>query len=209
MNVALSSRGYKRADQGTYRAFQAAAGLVADGYPGRGTMGKLAAVIATVPGISLAPVQVYPWHNLPGTSGYDGVNAPTWQEWTGQALPTTPPPPPPPVVPPPPFTNASAPSDPATTTAVAMNSALLDHGYNRADQPLYRAFQAAVGLTADGYPGRGTMGKLAAVLGTASVPMAPVQVFPWHTRPGTSGYDGTNAPAWAQWTAPIGAGVAA
>jgi peptidoglycan hydrolase-like protein with peptidoglycan-binding domain len=81
-----------------------------------------------------------------------------------------------------------------------MNAALGAHGYKQADQPLYKAFQAAARLTADGYPGTGTMTALASVLQGMGVPMAPVRVYPWHSKPGMTGYDGVNAPTVAEWT---------
>lgn len=219
MNVALQSRGYKQADQGIYRSFQSAAGLGPDGFPGLGTMGKLAQVIATIPGVAMTTVRRYPWHTMPGITGYDGVNAPTWQEWTGQAppmpAPVIPVPVPAPVAPVVPLPIPGMPAvvpaalDPTTATAIAMNQALSMHGYNIADQPLYKAFQASQGMTPDGFPGLGTMGKLQQVLAGAGVPFAGVPLYPWHSRPGMSGYDGVNAPTWAQWTAPVVPGVAA
>ena len=83
MNAALGTRGYKKSDMGLYRAFQSAAGLGADGYPGTGTMNALASALTSIPGgIGLAPVKVYPWSSK---GGYDGINAPTNAEWSGSA----------------------------------------------------------------------------------------------------------------------------
>lgn len=215
MADALTAHGYKQADQGLYRAFQAAAGLSADGFPGTGTMGKLTAVLATV-GRPPPPVPVYPWHSMPGTSGYDGHNAPTWLEWTGQA-PAPAPVAPIPVVPipavvPQPAIPASAPQPTPTTpvqmAADTMAHALAAHGYRQVDQPLYKAFQSAAGLSPDGFPGLGTMGHLQTVLASYGQGMPPVPLYPWHAMPGTSGYDGHNAPTWAQWTS-TGAGAPA
>ena len=80
-----------------------------------------------------------------------------------------------------------------------MNSALIAHGYKRTDMPLYAAFQRAAGLSADGFPGTRTMNALQGVLSGIGVPMAPVKIYPWHSMPGTSGYDGVNAPTLAEW----------
>ena len=208
MNVALGTHGYKLADQALYRAFQKAVGITADGFPGTGTMGKLSATLATL-GLSLAPVKVYPWKSMPGTSGYNGVNAPTWQEWTGQAAPVPGPTPIAPVPPSPgPLPAPPIPSPPNVTpnvstvlqqTAVAMRNALDMNGYRKSDQPIYKAFQKAAGTTQDGYPGTGTMGKLKAALDSIPQPMPNVAIYPWHSKPGTTGYDGVNAPSWAQW----------
>jgi len=81
MNAALAGHGYKLTDQGLYKAFQSAAGLTADGFPGEGTMAVLKSSLGTM-GTSLAPVKVYPWKS---GGAYDGVNAPTLAEWQGGA----------------------------------------------------------------------------------------------------------------------------
>jgi hypothetical protein len=95
--------------------------------------------------------------------------------------------------------------------ALAMRNALVAHGYKKADQALYVAFQSAAGLSpADGFPGAGgTMPKLDQVLATfgSSLP-AGFPRYPWHSRTpsgatGTAAYDGVNAPTWATWTAPV------
>jgi peptidoglycan hydrolase-like protein with peptidoglycan-binding domain len=99
-------------------------------------------------------------------------------------------------VPTPAPTASSAYSSAQIAAATAMNSALAAHGYKQADQGLYMAFQRAMGLTADGYPGTGTMGKLRAVLTSAGIPMASVPVYPWRA----GAYDGVNAPTAASWT---------
>lgn len=108
-------------------------------------------------------------------------------------VPDVPPPPPAPVAP-------VVVQTPLQAAAVAMASALNAHGYKRADQGIYRAFQSAARTTADGYPGTGTMGKLRAALASLSLPMPSVQVYPWRSMPGTSGYDGVNAPTWIDWS---------
>jgi hypothetical protein len=83
MNAALNAHGYKQRDQAIYKAFQGAAGLAPpDGFPGTHTMTVLQSVLQSA-GIPIANVHVYPWHSAPGTSGYDGQNAPTLAEWQG------------------------------------------------------------------------------------------------------------------------------
>jgi peptidoglycan hydrolase-like protein with peptidoglycan-binding domain len=79
MNEALKLRGYKQTDMPTYQAFQRAAALGVDGFPGVVTMLKLESVLKSG-GLTMAPVKVYPWKK---TGAYDGVNAPTLAEWTG------------------------------------------------------------------------------------------------------------------------------
>ncbi len=80
--------------------------------------------------------------------------------------------------------------------AIAMNNALLAHGYVASDQGLYTAFQQAAGLAADGFPSTHTMQALSSTLASASVAMANVPIYPWLAAPG---YDGVNAPTSAQW----------
>lgn len=92
--------------------------------------------------------------------------------------------------------------------AVAMNNALLAHGYRRLDQAIYAGFQLADGhLTVDAFPGTNTMNELRTQLAALSPPvtMAPVTVYPWlaTTASGATGqaaYDGVNAPSWSSWT---------
>lgn len=79
MNAALGAHGYKKADMPLYMAFQRAAGLTVDGLPGTNTMNKLATVLVGA-GVNMANVKDYPWHS---TGAYDGVNAPTAQDWNG------------------------------------------------------------------------------------------------------------------------------
>ena len=96
MASALAAHGYRQVDMPLYMAFQRAAGLTADGYPGPSTMGALKNAL-TAAGIPMPNVLVYPWRS---TGAYDGVNAPTAAQWTGQAAAPPPPPPPPPAPPP-------------------------------------------------------------------------------------------------------------
>jgi hypothetical protein len=105
----------------------------------------------------------------------------------------------PPIVPPAAVVSPAATLTSVQQAATTMNSALIAHGYKRADMPIYSTFQHAAGLTADGFPGPKTMGALQNVLAGLGVPMAPVKVYPWKTMPGTSGYDGVNAPTLAEW----------
>jgi peptidoglycan hydrolase-like protein with peptidoglycan-binding domain len=107
--------------------------------------------------------------------------------------------PPAPDVPPPPVAHVVV-RTPVQTAAVAMASALNAHGYKQADQGLYKAFQAAAGTTADGYPGTGTMGRLRTTLASVGLPMPDVKIYVWKSMPGTSGYDGINAPTWQEWS---------
>ena len=103
MNDALVAHGYCQADQGLYSAFQSAAGFTADGFPGQNTMVALRQTLTSA-GLSMANVTVYPWTgdaNGGGQAAYDGINAPTWSEWTScSGGPSViPPVVPPPVVP--------------------------------------------------------------------------------------------------------------
>lgn len=89
MNNALKAHGYVRTDQPIYAGFQVKAGdLTVDAFPGTNTINRLKGVLSTL-GVSFANVAVYPWHattstGLTGTAAYDGTNAPTWAQWTGQ-----------------------------------------------------------------------------------------------------------------------------
>jgi hypothetical protein len=90
----------------------------------------------------------------------------------------------------------------AVAMANALSSRAADgtgHGaYRSADVPLYQAFQRAAGVKADGWPGAGTMGKLASVLASVPMPMPSVPIFPWKKGPG---WGGKNAPALSDWNA--------
>lgn len=200
MNLLLNAHGYKQADQPVYKAFQQSAGIGPDGFPGRGTMGKLQTVLGGM-GVPLAPVKVYPWSS---SGAYDGVNAPTQAEWSGQSTWTnqtaenTAPPAPgiANLQPSPSLPSAPPGASRVQVAAVAMNNALLTAGYRKRDQSTYKAFQSAAGLGADGFPGPGTMGKLTAALNTMGMPLAPVTIYPWRS---SGAYDGVNAPPSAQW----------
>jgi Putative peptidoglycan binding domain len=85
---------------------------------------------------------------------------------------------------------------PLQVAALAMNEALKAHGYRKADQALYVAFQKAAGLGADGFPGTHTMTSLSSALSTMGQTIAPVKVYPWSA---TGAYDGVNAPTQAEW----------
>lgn len=86
MNNALIAHGYKKSDMGLYEAFQADAGLTADGYPGTNTMNELQAVLFAM-GVEIAPVPIYPW----AVGAYDGVNAPLASQWDPSAPASAPP----------------------------------------------------------------------------------------------------------------------
>ena len=88
MNTALGTHGYKQTDMPLYMAFQRTAGLTTDGYPGPKTMGALQTALTAL-GVTMAPVKIYPWLS---SGGYDGVNAPTVQEWSGNPQFSGPPP---------------------------------------------------------------------------------------------------------------------
>jgi hypothetical protein len=163
---------------------------------------------ATDPGLTTYAKDVKGWIAQP-----QSVLAPS--------APAAPPTQAPAVIPPPPAPPA-APSTivgPSTSVqlssvqqkALAMRNALVAHGYKQADQPLYKAFQAAAGLSpVDGFPGSGgTMAMLDKVLASfgSSLP-AGFPRYPWHSRTpsgatGTAAYDGVNAPTWASWVSPI------
>ena len=95
MNTALKARGYRRTDEPIYAGFQLKAGdLLVDAFPGTKTMTRLKGVLSAM-GVAFAGVAVYPWlattaNGLTGQAAYDGTNAPTWAQWTGQgaAAPT-------------------------------------------------------------------------------------------------------------------------
>ena len=85
MNAALTARGYKICDQAIYQAFQRAAGLTADGFPGTHTMTALGTVLIGIGQGLPAGLPIFPWssHCAAGTGDacYDGSNAPTLDDW--------------------------------------------------------------------------------------------------------------------------------
>ena len=192
MASALNAHGYKQADQPIYRAFQKAAGTSQDGFPGTGTMGLLRNALASIaPPVPMPNVPIYPWHSKPGTSGYDGVNAPTWLQWTGQALPTPGPAPAPtpiapvaPLGPPGPVNPYPGPGawqsnsqyiaryQNALTWLSSANPSFnpqgVDGKYGPHTAAAVKAFQAAHGLTQDGEAGQATANALDAALGYAA-----------------------------------------
>jgi hypothetical protein len=99
-------------------------------------------------------------------------------------------------------TSPAAPAAPVDA-AHAMYLALADHGYNVADTPIYKAFQASQKIPADGFPGPGTIAKLKTALAGRGLPALNVKTYPWKSKPGQTGYDGVNAPTWAEWTRPV------
>lgn len=93
---------------------------------------------------------------------------------------------------------------PLQATAIAMANALASRAadgtgkgaYRLRDQAIYKAFQTAVSLNPDGYPGTGTMTMLSAVLGPTGVPMPQVTIYPWKAA---GGWKHPNAPTSAEW----------
>lgn len=90
MYAAIQAHGYVRADQAIYAGYQLkAGGLTVDAFPGTNTMASLKATLAGM-GITMASsIPIYPWlaqttSGATGVAAYDGVNAPTWAQWTGQ-----------------------------------------------------------------------------------------------------------------------------
>ena len=85
MNAALDAHGYVQADMPTYQAFQTAAGLKSDGYPGQGTYKALVAALASItPPVPLSgnANAAYTFANPPG---FNGVTAPSVAQWYGSA----------------------------------------------------------------------------------------------------------------------------
>ncbi len=103
---------------------------------------------------------------------------------------------PPPLVTPVPSGGGGSYTSGQIIAAAAMNDALAAHGYKQTDMGLYKEFQRSMGIAADGYPGTGTMGRLAAVLASQGIPMAQVPIYPWHA----GAWDGKNAPTAASWS---------
>jgi|HubBroStandDraft_5_1064220.scaffolds.fasta_scaffold62605_2 hypothetical protein len=93
---------------------------------------------------------------------------------------------------------------PVQSAAIAMATALTSRAsdgttggpYRKRDVPVYKAFQAAAGLAADGYPGTGTMTMLDAILSQAGVPAPSVPIYPWKSA---GGWNHPNAPTSAEW----------
>jgi peptidoglycan hydrolase-like protein with peptidoglycan-binding domain len=195
MASALNAHGYKMADQPVYKAFQSAAKTTPDGFPGTGTMGLLRSALASIiPPVPMPNVPIYPWKAAPGTSGYDGRNAPTWAQWSGQApapvVVVTPGAPvfdpavtpamgPPAAVQPYPGTGAWQTNAPyiaryqsALTYLSSMNPAFDPHGvdgkYGPNTAAAVKAFQAAHGLTQDGEAGAQTAAALDAAMGSVA-----------------------------------------
>lgn len=90
MYNALQANGYRRLDQPIYAGYQLSAGtLTVDAFPGTNTMNSLKATLAGM-GITMSSsIPIYPWlattaSGATGQAAYDGVNAPTWAQWTGQ-----------------------------------------------------------------------------------------------------------------------------
>jgi len=88
--------------------------------------------------------------------------------------------------------------------ANAMNNELARvGGFRLYDQPVYKAYQSAAGLTTDGFPGTHTMNSLATDVAAMGGTLASVPIFAWKSRTGTmQDYDGVNAPTAAEWLTP-------
>lgn len=94
MNVALESNGYRALDAAIYKAFQSAAGLTADGYPGANTMNALAAAVQSygdmspiIDGSTGSPIVVYQWVS---GGGWGNGNAPPTSVWCAGTTGTCP-----------------------------------------------------------------------------------------------------------------------
>jgi|SRR5579872_173145 len=196
MANALNAHGYRQADQGLYRAFQTAAKTTADGFPGTGTMALLKSVLSTMaPPVPMPNVPIYPWRaktpsGATGAAAYDGVNAPTYAQWTGGAAPapaphvvvtpgqavidpTQPSGPPAPVQP---YPGPGAWQSNSAYIARYQNALLflgfhpgvVDGKYGPNTAAAVKAFQAAHGLTQDGEAGAATAAALDQAMGVQS-----------------------------------------
>lgn len=93
---------------------------------------------------------------------------------------------------------------PLQSTAIAMANALASRAadgsgkgaYRARDQAVYKSFQSAAQLKADGFPGTGTITMLQAVLGPTGVAMPQVPIYPWKSA---GGWNHPNAPTQAEW----------
>ncbi len=117
------------------------------------------------------------------------------------------------VLPPGPPAPGPTPTTPVQLAAFNMAAALQSSGYRMADQAIYKAFQTAAGLTADGFPGTNTMNALATALQSfgSQWPFndgstaAQIVVYPWNTTcssgSGAACYNGSDAPPLSEWCA--------
>jgi peptidoglycan hydrolase-like protein with peptidoglycan-binding domain len=107
--------------------------------------------------------------------------------------------PPPGVLPP----SGGGPTTALQQAAVAVNDDMNSEGYSVNGVPLYKAFQTAAGLTADGYPGTNTYNALISALASINPPVAPSSnLNPAYTFSAAGGYNGTTAPTEQQWFGP-------
>jgi hypothetical protein len=81
MNAAIAQNGYSAADVPIYQAFQTAAGLKADGWPGQGTYNALVAALKTIP--ETPSSNLNPNYTFMNPPGWNGVSAPTTTQWWG------------------------------------------------------------------------------------------------------------------------------
>lgn len=83
MNNAITNDGYVYADTDTYKAFQIAAGLTADGWPGTNTYNALIAALASIsPPVAPSP-NLNPNYTFAAATGFDGTHAPTSAAYFG------------------------------------------------------------------------------------------------------------------------------
>ena len=79
MNNAIDAHGYSANDVEVYKAFQQAAGIKVDGWPGEGTY---KALVSTLASIGVAPsANLNPNYTFSATYGFDGVHAPLSTTW--------------------------------------------------------------------------------------------------------------------------------
>lgn len=87
MNNAINANGYRQADMTIYKNFQQNAGLKVDGYPGKATYSALIAALnaqGVTPSSNLNPNYTFaPYNSSNGTGGFNGVTAPTVDQWFG------------------------------------------------------------------------------------------------------------------------------
>jgi peptidoglycan hydrolase-like protein with peptidoglycan-binding domain len=83
MNNAITNDGYVQADMDTYKAFQTAAGLTADGYPGTNTYNALISALASINPPVAPSSNLNAAYTFSAAGGYNGTTAPTEQQWFG------------------------------------------------------------------------------------------------------------------------------
>jgi peptidoglycan hydrolase-like protein with peptidoglycan-binding domain len=104
----------------------------------------------------------------------------------------------------PPGPSGPQPTTPIQVAAQAMAQALQTNGYRMTDQPIYKAFQSAAGLTQDGFPGTNTMTALGNSLKSygAAYPFtdgATGQTIVVYSWPASGSYGDGNHPPTSEW----------